>query len=275
MERGETAVVTGAASGIGLALARALGARGMTVWMLDVEAAALDAAVATLAAEGLAVAARRCDVADAADMETAAAEIHRHSPVDLLINNAGVGGGLAPVWATAPQDWAWVLGVNLGGVVNGVRAFMPAMIARGRGHVLNMASLAGLTAPPFMTPYVASKHAVVALTESLTTELATVGSAVTASVAVPGNVESRIQHSGRNRPALLSADDPMAPAMRERLEAGFAPFRAQGLIAAETAAARIVDGMTRGDRLIVTHPDEMEPARARLALLEAAMGAVG
>lgn len=273
MKQGDTAVVTGAASGIGLALARALGARGATVWMLDVEADALDAAAATLAAEGRAVAARRCDVADAADMETAAAEIHRHGPVDLLINNAGVGGVLAPTWATSRQDWAWVLGVNLGGVVNGVRAFVPAMIANGRGHVLNMASLAGLTSPPFMTPYVASKHAVVALTESLMAELATVGAAVTASVAVPGNVESRMQDSRRNRPPLLRSEDRLPPPMRERLEAGFAPFRAQGLIPAEVAAERILDGLARGDRMIVTHPDEMQPARERLSLLGGSMPA--
>ncbi len=274
MRQGETAVVTGAASGIGLALARSLGARGATVWMLDVEADALGAAAAMLAAEGAAVFSHPCDVTDAFGMEQAAKAIHRHGPVDLLVNNAGVGGVLAPTWATSPQDWAWVLGVNLGGVVNGVRAFVPAMIARGHGHVLNMASLAGLTAPPFMTPYVASKHAVVALTESLTAELATLGAAVTASVAVPGNVESRIQDSGRNRPPLLRSDDPLPPPMRERLETGFAPFRAQGLIPAEVAAERILDGLIRGDRMIVTHPDEMQPARERLTLLARSMPAV-
>lgn len=269
---GQVAVVTGGASGIGLALARALAARGVQVCLVDVEGPALREAVIRLRQTGLTVEPFLADVGDATGMMALARVIlERHGRIDLLVSNAGVGGLLSPIWASPPEDWAWVTGVNLLGVVNGIRAFVPAMLERGSGHVLNMASLAGLSSPPFLAPYVATKHAVVALTECLAAEFAITGAPLKASVACPGNVESRIRAADRNRPEALKASSSASPEMLARLDHVFDSVRRQGLITAEEAAERIIAGL-KADRLhILTHPDEQEPVRDRLARVEAAL----
>ena len=269
---GQVAVVTGGASGIGLALARALARRNLQVCLLDVEQAALMAAVVQLAGEGLVVEPFVCDVSDAEGFQMVAqAILTRHGRVDLLVNNAGVGGLLSPMWASPAEDWAWVLGVNLMGVVNGIRAFVPGMLARGSGHVLNMASLAGLTSPPFMGPYLASKHAVVALTESLAVEFATVGSSLKASVACPGNVESRILGAARNRPPTLQGESSASPEMLARLSSVFEGLRTQGLITGDAAAELMLAGVEQDALHILTHPSEHGAAGDRLARLGAAL----
>ena len=269
---GQVAVVTGGASGIGLALARALARRDLQVCLLDVEETALMAAVVQLAGEGLIVEPFVCDVSDAVSFQAVArAILTRHGRVDLLVNNAGVGGLLSPMWASSEEDWAWVLGVNLMGVVNGIRAFVPDMLSKGSGHVLNMASLAGLTAPPFMGPYMASKHAVVALTEGLAVEFATVGSSLKASVACPGNVESQILGSARNRPEALQGASSAPPEMLARLNSVFEGLRSQGLITGDEAAERMIVGLEQDALHILTHPSEHGAAGDRLALLGAAL----
>lgn len=269
---GQVAVVTGGASGIGLALARALARRDLQVCLLDVEETALMAAVVRLAGEGLVVEPFVCDVSDAEGFQMVAqAILTRHGRVDLLVNNAGVGGLLSPMWAAPAEDWAWVLGVNLMGVVNGIRAFVPGMLARGSGHVLNMASLAGLTSPPFMGPYLASKHAVVALTESLAVEFATVGSALKASVACPGNVESQILDAARNRPRALHGASSASPEMLARLSSVFEGLRTQGLITGDAAAELMLARVEQDALHILTHPSEHGAAGDRLARLGAAL----
>jgi len=160
LENGQVAVVTGAASGIGFGLAEALGARGLTVALADVEPSALEAARASLANRGFVVPPHVCDVADAAGRGRARARRRRTLRQGRpLGQQPGVGGRLGPLWDSQPGDWAWTFGVNVFGVVNGIRSFLPAMLQRRTGHVVNVASLAGLTAPPFLGPYVASKHA--------------------------------------------------------------------------------------------------------------------
>ncbi len=269
LKPGQIAVVTGAASGIGLALCKALLAAGLTVCMLDVEGVALDRAAAKLGGVADTYA---CDVSDPAAVSRAADDIlRRHGHVDLLVNNAGVGGRLSPMWDSAPQDWQWVFGVNVFGVVNGIRAFVPAMLARGEGHVVNVASMAGLTAPPFLGTYVASKHAVVGLTESLAAEFATVGSPLKASVVCPGNIESRIREGDRNRPAALAGRPATDPAMLSRLEAVFDGILQQGRITADEGVARILAGIERDDLHILTHPDDTAAARERLERVMAAV----
>ncbi|MFZ4606274.1 MAG: SDR family NAD(P)-dependent oxidoreductase [Caulobacter sp.] len=269
---GQVAVVTGGASGIGLALVRALAARGLQVCLVDVESPALGEAVIRLRQAGLTVEPFLADVADATGMTALARVIlERHGGVDLLVNNAGVGGLLSPIWASPLEDWAWVTGVNLLGVVNGIRAFVPAMVERGSGHVLNMASLAGLSSPPFMGPYVATKHAVVALTECLDAEFAITGAPLKASVACPGNVESRIRAADRNRPEALKATSSASPEMLARLDRVFDSVRSQGMITADAAADRIIAGL-EADRLhILTHPDDQGPVRERLARVQVAL----
>ncbi len=200
MERfeGRTALITGGASGIGLALGRASGAAGMRVVLVDIEQGALDEAGADLTADGVEVHVRRCDVSDGDAVEALAAEISETVAVPHLVaNNAGV---VARHDAWGPlADWEWVLGVDLWGVVHGVRAFVPRMLAAGdEGHVVNTASTAGLLGFPSISSYVAAKHAVVGLSQSMFHELA--ATPVGVSVLCPGVVSTNIGTSERNRP---------------------------------------------------------------------------
>lgn len=283
IETGQVAVITGGASGIGFALAKALLARGVQVALVDIEAPALQAAADELAAmqPGGSIAAFTADVSDAATMTSLAHEVaSRFGGVDLLVNNAGVGGQLGPVWDSHPNDWPWVFGVNVFGVVNGLRAFLPLMLARERagqhspgdasGHVLNVASLAGLTAPPFLTAYTASKHAVVGLSESLAQELGIVQSRICVSAVCPGVVRSRIQQSERNRPAVLAGQSRTPPEMLARIEAAFAA-QMENPMEGDDFAARVLAGIEANEPLILTHPEQNPHALARLEGVRAAV----
>jgi NAD(P)-dependent dehydrogenase (short-subunit alcohol dehydrogenase family) len=220
--RDRTAVITGGASGIGRAMAGRFAAEGMKIVLADVEAEALDRAVEELRGRGAAAVGVRADVSRAGDVEAIAAEAERaFGPVHVLCNNAGVAAG-GPLWKLSEADWAWVLGVNLWGVVHGIRAFVPRMIEHGgEGHVVNTASVAGLAAGPWFGPYCASKHAVVAISETLHHELALTGSAIKVSVLCPGFVKTRIAESHRNRPADLQRD-PAEPPVGARRPPGSA-----------------------------------------------------
>ncbi len=198
---GRVAVVTGAASGIGLAMAKRFAASGMSVVMADIEQSALDsAATEVVASDGAEVVPVRVDVSDAAAVEDLAERTYgRFRAVHVLCNNAGVGGGGAQATLSV-AEWNWVLGVNLHGVVHGIASFLPRMMASGEeGHVVNTASMAGHLAFGGMGPYNASKYAVVGISESLFHEL--VGSPIGVSVLCPGWVNTRIGESSRNRPA--------------------------------------------------------------------------
>lgn len=271
---GQVVVVTGAASGLGFALAEALARRGLFLCLLDIEDGALAAAAETLRETGAVVQTEVVDVSDAAQLARAAEAVSaRFGTPDLLINNAGVGGLLGPIWSAPAEDWAWVLGVNLMGVANGVRAFAPDMLRRGSGHVLNVASLAGLTSPPFLAPYATSKHAVVALSESLSAEFAAVGSGVKVSVACPGNVVSRIHEAERNRPAAFRTTAGADPALLALIRPVFDEVMRRGMLETDEAVSRILAGVERDDFYILTHPGELEAARERVAQLEAAFAA--
>jgi NAD(P)-dependent dehydrogenase (short-subunit alcohol dehydrogenase family) len=197
---GRVAVVTGGASGIGFALASAFAAQGMKVALGDIEESALGEAVEKLAASGAEVIGVRTDVSDAAQVQALAdAAVERFGAINIACNNAGVGaGGLS--WEAPLDTWEWVFGVNLWGVIHGTRSFVPVMIKQPEAHVVNTASIAGLVAGPFMGPYNASKHAVVALSETLHHELAMMAPHVKVSVLCPGWVNTRIGESTRNRP---------------------------------------------------------------------------
>src|SRR5947209_6277182 len=206
--RGRVAVVTGAASGIGFALAERAASEGMTVVLSDVEATALEAAAARLKARGFNVLAHRVDVSNEAEVEGLAARAYSEfGAVHLLCNNAGVIDRPRPAWEHSVADWQWVLSVNLWGVVHGLRAFVPRMLAGGEeGHIVNTASMAGLiTGGIGSAVYDASKHAVLSLSESLYKDLLIRQTKVSASVLCPGLVNTNIFAAERNRPAALGA----------------------------------------------------------------------
>ncbi len=257
---GKVAVVTGAASGIGLGLATRFAEEGMKVVLADVEAPALEAAVATLRQAERDVIGVRTDVSSYESVDALAAKaVETYGKVHVLCNNAGVGGGNL-LWDTTAEDWQWVLGVNLWGVINGIRAFVPGMVRHGEeGHVVNTASLAGITTPTLDAIYAASKHAVVAISEALYFQLHVTGTKLSASVLCPGFVQTNILDSARNRPeALQNANTSPPPAGAADYAAFMARLIAGGLPPSEVAGM-VVDAI-RADNFWVITSREFEPA---------------
>jgi NAD(P)-dependent dehydrogenase (short-subunit alcohol dehydrogenase family) len=257
------AVVTGAASGIGLGMAERFAAEGMRVVLADVEEEALAAAERAIAARGAETLAVRTDVACAEDVQALArATVDRFGAVHVVCNNAGVGGEGLPTWEQSLQSWQWILGVNLWGVIHGIHAFLPIMQAQGEeGHIVNTASMAGHLPMPFLTIYNASKFAVVTISECLHHELEMVGSPIKVSVLCPGFVRTKIMESERNRPAVLRDDRPISEAMqafrmafRGMVETGKPP---------EEIAARVVEAIQSERFWIFPHPDMLEAIRQR------------
>jgi len=225
------AVVTGAASGIGLALVERFAAEGMKVVMADIEKTALANAADGLRRIGATVWPTEVDVARPEHVERLAAEtFKKFGAAHVLCNNAGVA-VLGAVHEHTLADWQWVLNVNLWGVIHGVRAFVPRMLAGGdEGHIVNTASMAGLTTAPFMSVYDVTKHAVVALSESMYKEFAVTGAPLGVSVVCPGLINTNIMQSARNRPEGLAEtgkQGPMAQAfgqgLAQRLATGYPP----------------------------------------------------
>jgi NAD(P)-dependent dehydrogenase (short-subunit alcohol dehydrogenase family) len=251
--KGKVAVVTGAASGIGLGLAERAAQEGMRVVLADVEEAALREAEKRLRAAGSEVLAVVADVARREQVEALRDRVlASFGGVHLLCNNAGVSvGGMT--WDLTHDDWTWTLGVNLWGVIHGVRAFVPAMLAGGEeGHVVNTASMAGLIAGPGMSAYSATKHAVVAISETMFHELAATGARVGCSVLCPGWVNTRIADSERNRPTHLPETTGFSPP--PEVESFVRQLLATGMSPAEVAA-QVFDAVREGRFWILTHPD--------------------
>ncbi len=270
LRTGHTAVITGAASGFGLESCRIAAARGMNVVMADVQADALTRAAAEISALGVPVLAQRVDVSQAEQVDAlAAATQQRFGAPHFVFNNAGVGGG-GLVWEQSLKDWQWVLGVNLMGVVHGLRAFTPLMLAAAaadpawRGHIVNTASMAGLINAPNMGVYNVSKHAVVSLSETLHQDLSLVTEQVHAHVLCPFFVPTGIHQSERNRPADLA--DAAARPTRSQLIAQAMSDQAvsKGKVTAAQVAQWVFDAMDEGRFYIYSHPKALASVQVRL-----------
>lgn len=261
------AVITGAASGLGLELARGARRRGMKLVLADVEEKALEAAHQELFEAGAEVLALPTDVSrpEAVRALADAAEA-RFGPVHLLFNNAGVGGG-GLVWESSLSDWQWVLGVNLWGVIHGVQSFVPRMLATAKsqpnyeGHIVNTASMAGLVNMPNMGIYNVSKHAVVALSETLYQDLKIVDAPIGASVLCPYFVPTGIHKSERNRPAALA--NPAATASQIVAQEFAARAVTSGRVSAAEVAEFTFDAVLEGRFYIASHPKALGGVRER------------
>jgi NAD(P)-dependent dehydrogenase (short-subunit alcohol dehydrogenase family) len=265
MERfeGKVAVITGAASGFGRAFAQKGAQLGMKLVLADLDGDALSDAVETLAAAGADVIGLPIDVSNGADVEALARRtLDAYGKVHLLFNNAGVGvSGLT--WEMSANDWSWVFGVNVMGVAHGVRVFTPIMLAQGEpAHIVNTASVAGLISPPSMAVYNASKHAVVALTETLYHDLRRVGAGVGCSLLCPAFVPTGIADAERARPARWRNE--AAPSASQLLAARELrrAVRSGRLSAAQIADAAY-DAVREGRFYVVTHPAIMPGVRLR------------
>jgi NAD(P)-dependent dehydrogenase (short-subunit alcohol dehydrogenase family) len=260
----KVAVITGAASGIGRALAERCARGGMKVVLADVEPRELAEVEANLRAGGGTVLPVRTDVSQAKDVEALAQQtVEAFGAVHLLCNNAGVATSGALVWESGLTDWEWVIGVNLWGVIHGVRTFVPIMLAQDTEcHIVNTASLSGLISFPRGSVYAVTKHGVVTLSETLYHELAERGGKVKVSVLCPGLVKTRIMDCARNRPERLAATAPMGPVEA----AGWETLRQQMQTA--TPPAQVADAVFQAIReerfYILTHPEGKDWIRTRM-----------
>jgi NAD(P)-dependent dehydrogenase (short-subunit alcohol dehydrogenase family) len=264
---GKVAVVTGAASGIGLAMAERFAAEGMEVVLADIEDAALAAAAEKLSAAGATALAVRTDVSKAAELEALAARTADvFGATHILCNNAGVPPVVGATWELSEADWQWVLGVNLWGVLHGLHAFVPRMIAQAsEGHIVNTASVAGLLSAPWAATYDVAKHGVVTLSESLHRELDLAGSKIKASVLCPAWVKTDLMGGARNRPPELRDNGDARPsgAQAAMMEQVF-----QQSVATGTDPAGIADAVVTAIReerfYILPHPQWKDQVRARM-----------
>jgi NAD(P)-dependent dehydrogenase (short-subunit alcohol dehydrogenase family) len=252
---GKVAAVTGAASGLGKAMALAFAAEGMRVALADVAFEDLKSVTGQLPGQGFAM---RVDVSKAEEVEAFAERtLAELGGVHLVCNNAGVA-LTGAVWENTELDWEWILGVNLRGVVNGVRAFTPRLLAQDEGHIVNTASVAGLISPPGMGAYCVSKHAVVTLTEALHHDLRERGSRVGVSLLCPAYVPTGIAASERNRPASLGRS------VRTEKDAMLKKAVASGKQSADDVARAVVAAVKAERFYVLTHPAIKGAIRARM-----------
>lgn len=268
--QGRTAVITGAASGFGLETSRLAAQAGMNVVMADVQAEALQRAAEEIQALGAQVLPYRLDVSKAAEVEALGAAVQqRFGAPHFVFNNAGVGsGGL--IWEHSAKDWEWVLGVNLMGVVHGVRVFTPMMLAAAqadpqwRGHIVNTASMAGLLNAPNMGVYNVSKHAVVSLSETLYQDLSLVTDQISASVLCPFFVPTGIHLSERNRPADLADEAQQHTVSQKISRAMSAKAVSSGKMTAAHIAQKVMDAVRDRQFYIFSHPHALRTVQQRM-----------
>jgi NAD(P)-dependent dehydrogenase (short-subunit alcohol dehydrogenase family) len=256
--KGKVAAVTGAASGLGRAMALAFADEGMDVALADVED--LGTVEKATRATGVRAFAMRVDVSRGDEVDRFCSETLSHlQGIHVVCNNAGVS-PLGAVWESSVADWQWILGVNLWGVIHGVRAFTPHLLAQDEGHIVNTASVAGLISPPGMGAYNVTKHAVVALSETLHQDLRERGSAVGVSLLCPAYVPTGIADSERNRPAELRNPLEQTSARHEMLKKAVA----SGKLSADDVARAVVAAVKEERFYVLTHPRIKGAIQARM-----------
>lgn len=267
--KGGTAVITGAGSGFGLEASRIAARLGMNLVMADVQQDALDIAVAEIKGLGAQVLPFKLDVAKADQVEAmGAATFERFGAPTFVFNNAGVGGG-SLIWEQSLKDWEWIVGVNLMGVAHGVRVFTPMMLEAAKknpayeGHIVNTASMAGMLSAPNMGVYNVTKHAVVAMSETLYQDLRLVTDQIHASVLCPYFVPTGIHNSARNRPTDMKMD--AKPTKSQRIaQAMTAKAVSSGKVTATMVAQKVFDAMAENQFYIFSHPHALAGVQTRL-----------
>ena len=258
--KGKVAVVTGAASGLGRAMALAFADEGMNVALGDV--GDTSDVFAQVEAKGVSAVALKVDVSKQEDVERFAQLVDRDlGGADVVCNNAGVS-PLGAAWEGSLGDWQWIVGVNLWGVIHGVRSFVPRLMARNAGHVVNTASVAGIINPPGSAAYNVTKHAVVALSETLLHDLRERGSAVGVSVLCPAYVPTGIADSERNRPPQFASGEKSAQTLAR--ETMLRKAVASGRLSADDVARAVVQAVKDERFYILTHPRIKGAIRARM-----------
>lgn len=261
--KGKVAVITGAANGIGRGIAERCVNQGMKVVLADIDDAALDRAETELRARGGTVLGVKTDVSKRSDVEQLARQVlDAYGQVHLLVNNAGIAAGGSP-WEATWNDWEWVIGVNLWGVIHGVKVFTPLMLAQNvECHIVNTASAAGITVGGGSAPYSVTKHGVVALSESLYLALQRRSALVKVSVLCPGLVRTDIINAERHRPAALK-NEPVELTAEMRAGLDFFKTAMEASMPPSQVADIVFDAIENEQFYIVTHPDWMEVVQMR------------
>ena len=263
--RDKVAVVTGGASGIGLAMAERFAREGMKLVLADVEKGPLDEAAARLRADGVEVLTTLTDVSDADQMDAlGAATLDAFGAVHVVCNNAGVALG-GRMWELTAADWKWVIDVNLWGVIHGVRVFAPHLVAQDEGHIVNIASVAGLLSVPGLGPYSVTKHGVVTLSETLYGELVATDSKVRVSVVCPSWVKTGIFDADRNRPAADSNPETEEEAKRLEKYKQLGAFLLSNAMTAADVADRVFEAVVEERFYVLPHAEVTPAVQLRMA----------
>jgi NAD(P)-dependent dehydrogenase (short-subunit alcohol dehydrogenase family) len=263
--RSKVAVVTGGASGIGLAMAERFAREGMKLVLADVEKEPLDAVTARFQKDGVEVLAVETDVSDAERMDALGkATLDAFGAAHIVCNNAGVAAG-GRSWELSTADWKWVIDVNLWGVIHGIRVFAPGLIAQGEGHIVNIASVAGLLSVPGLGPYSVSKHGVVTLSETLYGELVAIDSKVRVSVVCPSWVKTGIFDADRNRPSAVSNPETEEGTAHLEQYKQLGALLLANAMSASDVADRVFEAVVEERFYVLTHEEVTPAVQLRLA----------